>query len=75
MISFTSFRTADAFEIAILVTLRLDMTAERVAETHRLIRGVDVDEGESVADDFDRGLWKYFRLFQLILALTSRASR
>ena len=33
--------------------LRVDAMVDRMAETHRLIRGVDVDEEESVADDFD----------------------
>lgn len=52
MISFASFLTFVAFNIENRVSLRFDAMLDRMAETHRLIRGVDVDEEESVADDF-----------------------
>jgi len=32
---------------------RFDVMGDEMAETHRLIRGVDVDEEKSVGDDFD----------------------
>jgi hypothetical protein len=65
MISFASYITTFTFDIGYGRSARFDAIVDRMAETHRLIRGVDVDGEESVGDDFDRGLWKDFRLFEL----------
>jgi hypothetical protein len=65
MISFASYVAAFAFKIGYERIARFDAMVDRMAETHRLIRDVDFDGEESVGGDFDRGLWKDFRLFEL----------
>ena len=65
MISFASYVAAFTFNIEYGRSARFDAMVDRMAETHSLIRGVDVDGEESVGGDFDRGLWKDFRLFEL----------
>jgi hypothetical protein len=65
MISFASYVAAFAFNVGYGRSARFDTMVDRMAETHRLIRGVDFDGEESVGGDFNRGLWKDFRLFEL----------
>jgi hypothetical protein len=65
MISSASYVATFTFDIGYGRSTRFGAMVDRMAETHRLIRGVDVDGEESVGDDFDRGLWKDFRLFEL----------
>jgi hypothetical protein len=74
LISLASYVASFNFRIEMWLRARFDAIEEEMMETHRVIRGVDVDGEESVGDGFDWGLWKDFRLVGLGSALASRAS-
>ncbi len=52
MISFPSYVASFTFRIEIQRRARFDAMKDEMAETHRVIRGVDVDGEESVGDGF-----------------------
>ena len=53
LISTASCVVSLTFKIEILMCARFDAMENEMAETHKVVRGVDVDGEESVGDDFD----------------------